>query len=100
MCSSPGRSTLLTTTRTGTSPPRSVFASSASPARRRRPAVDDEQDRVGLGDPDPRLALHVLGQLALVGEVDAAGVEQLEGDPVPLAGNALAVAGDARARRG
>ena len=34
------------------------------------------------------------GQLGLVGEVDAAGVDQLEGDAVPLAGDALAVAGD------
>ncbi len=59
-------------------------------------AVDDEQDRVGLGHPDPRLALHVGRQLALVGEVDAAGVEQLEGDAVPLTGDALAIAGDSR----
>ena len=57
--------------------------------------VDDEQHDVGLGDPDPRLALDVAGQLVLVGEVDAAGVEQLEGDAVPLAAHPLAVAGDA-----
>ena len=54
-----------------------------------RPAVDDEQDRVGLGHPDPGLALDVGRQLALVGEVDAAGVEQLEGDAVPLQGTRL-----------
>ena len=48
-------------------------------------AVDDQQHRVGLGDRQPRLALHVAGQLGLVLEVDAAGVDQLEGDPVPLA---------------
>ena len=58
--------------------------------------VDDEQDDVGLGHPEPRLALDVAGQLVLVGEVDAAGVEQLEGDSVPLAADPLAVAGDAR----
>ena len=57
--------------------------------------VDDQHHHVGLGDPQPRLALDVAGQLGLVLEVDAAGVEQLEGDPVPLAAQPLAVAGDA-----
>ncbi len=50
-----------------------------------RPAVYDQQDGVGLGDADPRLTLDVLGQLGRVGKVDAAGVEQLEGEAVPLA---------------
>ena len=47
--------------------------------------VDDQHHHVGLGDPQPRLLLDVAGQLVVVVEVDAAGVEQLEGDPVPLA---------------
>ncbi len=59
-------------------------------------AVDDHQHRVGLGDRQPRLGLHVARQLGLVLEVDAAGVDQLEGDPVPLGGEALAVPGDTR----
>ena len=57
--------------------------------------VDDEEDHIGLGDPEPGLAADVLGELALVGDVDPAGVEQVEGDAVPLAGDALAVSGDA-----
>ena len=62
--------------------------------------VDDQHHHVGLGDPQPRLLLDVAGQLGVVLEVDAAGVEQLEGDPVPLAAHAACGRGSPRARRG
>ena len=61
--------------------------------------VDDHHHRVRLGDREPRLALHVAGQLGLIVEIDPPGVHKLKGDPVPLAGKALAVAGDARLGR-
>ncbi len=94
-CSSSGRSTLLATTRTGhlgaAQGLRQLGVAGAHPGA----GVGDEHHDVGLGHPEPRLALDVAGQLVLVGEVDAAGVEQLEGDAVPLAAHPLAVAGDA-----
>ena len=47
--------------------------------------VDDQHRDVGLGHRRPRLALDVAGQLVLVGEVDAAGVdERRSATPVPL----------------
>ena len=76
--------------------PRQLGVAGAQPGA----AVDDQHDRVGLGDRQPRLRLHVARQLGLVLEVDAAGVDQLEGDPVPLGGEPLAVAGDPRLGRG
>src|ERR1700690_1394937 len=79
-CSSSGRSTLLATARTGTSAP--------PPGA----GVGDQDHEVGLGHPDTRLPLDVAGQFVIVGEVDPTGVEQVEGDPVPLAAHPLAVA--------
>ena len=83
-----GLSALLTATTTG------MLAAAQGPGQlgvadpQAGAAVDDHQHRVGLGDRQPRLALHVARQLGLVLEVDAAGVDEVEGDPVPLAGRA------------
>ena len=54
--------------------------------------IDDEQHEVGLGDRGARLLGDLLRDRARVGDVDAAGVDQQEAAPVPLADELLAVA--------
>ena len=56
--------------------------------------VDDQQRHVGVGEPGLRLLADRAGERVLVGEVDAAGVDQRERAPVPLAVELLAVARD------
>ena len=95
-----GRSALLTATSTGTR-----RRAGSWPARRRRRAGRRGRRppaAIASASAIARRAwrLDVAGQLGLVLEVDAAGVDQVEGDPVPLAGEPLAVAGDAGLGRG
>ena len=56
--------------------------------------VEHERDGVGVGDRLARLVLDRARERVLGREVDAAGVDELEPDPVPLALERLAVAGD------
>src|SRR5690606_14696494 len=55
--------------------------------------VEDQHDRVRGGDRLASLPLDLAGERVLGGEVDAAGVHEVEADPVPLALDRLAVAG-------
>ena len=57
-----------------------------------RARVDHEHGDVGFGEPRLRLLADRAGERVLVLEVDAAGVDQLEAAPVPLAVEVLAVA--------
>ena len=59
------------------------------------PCVEDEQDEVGLGDRAASLVGDLLRQRRRVGDVDAAGVDEQEAVPSPLADDLLAVARDA-----
>jgi hypothetical protein len=58
-------------------------------------SVDHEHGKIGLLDRDQRLAADLLGHLVLTREVDAAGVDQREVQPVPVRVDLLAVARDA-----
>ena len=58
--------------------------------------VDDEEDEVGLGDRLAGLDGDRAGDRRLVGDVDAAGVDQEEAPAGPLDDELLAVARDAR----
>ena len=58
--------------------------------------VDDEQDQVGLCDRGVRLIGDRARDRRLVGDVDAAGVDQPEALAVPVGDELLAVAGDTR----
>ena len=59
------------------------------------PRVGDEEDEVGFGDRGLRLLGDRARQRRRVGDVDAAGVDQQEAVPVPLADELFAVTGDA-----
>ena len=59
--------------------------------------VDDEQRDGRVGDPGAGLIADRAGQWVDVLEVDAAGVDEREAAPVPLAGKLLAIARDAGA---
>ena len=54
--------------------------------------VDDEEHEVGLGDRGARLLRDLAGDRMRVDDVDAAGVDQQEVEPVPLRDQLLAVA--------
>ena len=62
---------------------------------RRGRDVHDEHDQVGILDPAQRLRGDLAADVGGVGLVDAAGVQQLEGAPVPLGAGLAAVARDA-----
>ena len=73
-------STLLAATITGTGPPRSSRASSASPGAQPRASVDHEHGEIGLLERDSAWRRISLRHLVLAGEVDPAGVDQREAE--------------------
>ena len=87
-----GSSILFASTITGLPETRRIVASSSSPGRDPGPSVDDEEDEIGLADRRLRLLGDVAPERAGVGLVDAAGVDQPEGDAVPVGEQLLAVA--------
>ena len=68
-----------------------IVAGAAAGAR-----VDDEHCHIGVGEADARLLADRSGERILIGKVDAAGVDQRECTPVPLAVELFAVARDPR----
>ena len=96
-CASSTRSTLLATTITGMLERRSRSASSSSPGRTPARASTTKHGDRGLGQRGARLLADRAGDRVGVERVHAAGVDQRELAPVPLAGELLAVARDAGA---
>src|SRR5207247_5812727 len=62
-----------------------------------RLGVDDEHGDAGVGQRGARLIADRAGERIRVGEVDAAGVDEVEASAVPLGLDLVAVARDARA---
>ena len=92
-----GSSTLFASRSTGLRERRSrIAAISSSPGVIPACGVDDEEDEVGLVDAVPRLLGDLARDRRAVGDVDAAGVDEQEALPAPLADELLAVARDAR----
>ena len=88
---------MLAATTTGSSPPRRICAISWSPGRTPARASTTSSGDLGVGDRLARLVLDRDGERVLVVEVHAAGVDQRQPAAVPLGGELLAVARDARA---
>ena len=89
-------STLFATTTTGRSRAAQDLGDLGVALAQAGAGVEDERDRVGVGDRLARLRLDLARERVDGLEVDAAGVDQLEAHAVPLALERLAVAGDAR----
>jgi hypothetical protein len=71
-----------------------MSATSSSPVSRRHAGarVDDEEDEIRFTDRQLGLNCDRLRHRRLIGDVDAAGIDEQEALPVPLADQLLAIA--------